>query len=246
MTKLNTIPGSISILAMIFLLGGCGGRPEPPPEPKPVVKRMPVDSTAESTPGKPSESVAAGTGGVKAARSKPESPSDAKPGAKPDAKIDKPDTPKTPWMASIPGKLQGMIIPGTANRQETSAVKDGYDPKGKIDPFEPIFKTKPREVTAKKKKRKRRIPLTPLEKMELSQLKVMGIIRAETGNRALVEEASGKGYIVKKGTYIGLNEGVVSKILKDRIIVRETVENYYGEVKIRNRELKIQKPPGEM
>jgi type IV pilus assembly protein PilP len=82
--------------------------------------------------------------------------------------------------------------------------------------------------------------------MELSQLKVMGIIRAETGNRALVEEASGKGYIVKKGTYIGLNEGVVSKILKDRIIVRETVENYYGEVKIRNRELKIQKPPGEM
>ena len=124
-----------------------------------------------------------------------------------------------------------------------------YDPKGKIDPFEPIFRKEKRpKLSPKEKKkptRKKRPPTTPLERIDLSQLKLVGIIRAGSGNRALVREATGKGYVIKKGTYIGRNEGVVSQVLKDRIIVKEIVEDLYGKEKMQNTELRIEKPPGE-
>ena len=65
------------------------------------------------------------------------------------------------------------------------------------------------------------IPHTPLQKADLSQLKLVGIIRASSRNRAMVEEASGRGYVIEKGTFIGINCGRVGRILKDRVIVDE-------------------------
>ncbi|MBW1840493.1 MAG: pilus assembly protein PilP, partial [Deltaproteobacteria bacterium] len=55
----------------------------------------------------------------------------------------------------------------------------------------------------------------------MSQLKLVGIIQAESGNRALVEEASGKGYVISKGTYIGTHTGRVDRILPHGVIVDE-------------------------
>jgi type IV pilus assembly protein PilP len=81
--------------------------------------------------------------------------------------------------------------------------------------------------------------------VDLSQLKLVGIIRAQSGNRALVQEASGKGYIVTKGTYIGIRCGRVSEIEKDKVIVEEEDIDFSGEITTRTRELKLQRPPGE-
>jgi len=117
-----------------------------------------------------------------------------------------------------------------------------YDPTDKIDPFEPLYRDQP--VSEKKNERKR-TPQTPLERIDLSQLKLVGIILASSGNRALVEEASGKGYVIRKGTYIGTNSGKVVKIDKEKIIVEEEFEDVLGTTKIRERELKLPKPPGE-
>lgn len=131
----------------------------------------------------------------------------------------------------------------------------GYDPEGRIDPFIPLIKNEPvkaakeAEVNAaeaeKIKERKKRIPQTPLEKIELSQLRLKAIILAPSGNRALVEESSGKGYILTKGTYIGRNQGVVTGIMKDKVLVEETVESIQGDMVIQEKELKLPKPPGE-
>ena len=118
-----------------------------------------------------------------------------------------------------------------------------FDTKGKIDPFGPLFQEKP--VSAKKKKNKKRIPQTPLERIDLSQLKLVGIILASSGNRALVEESSGKGYVIKKGTYIGVNSGKVVKIKKEKVVVEEEFEDVFGKTKLRQREIKLPKPPGE-
>lgn len=132
-----------------------------------------------------------------------------------------------------------------------------YSPSGRLDPFEPLFKPEPPpeeepeepppepETAEGQPKPERRVPRTPLERMDLGQLKLVGIIRAESGDRALVEEASGKGYIIKEGTYIGIHSGQVAEILYDRIIVEEKTEDVYGEASYRTRELKLQKPPGE-
>ncbi|MCP4106722.1 MAG: hypothetical protein GY749_14490 [Desulfobacteraceae bacterium] len=133
--------------------------------------------------------------------------------------------------------------------------KQGYDSTGKIDPFVPLFKEeKPVDREAleaqarqkkKKKKRIRRKRKTPLEKIDLSNLQLKAIIRAQSGNRALVEDSTQKGYIITKGTYIGIHYGKVKEILSDRVVVEEEDEDAYGEVTLRERVIKIMKPPGE-
>ncbi|MCK4467941.1 MAG: pilus assembly protein PilP [Desulfobacterales bacterium] len=100
-----------------------------------------------------------------------------------------------------------------------------YNPEGKIDPFAPLFKEE-KLVSGDGEamgmgKAGICIPHTPLQKVDLSQLKLVGIIRASSGNRAMVEEASGRGYVIEKGTFIGINCGRVGQILKDRVIVDE-------------------------
>lgn len=89
------------------------------------------------------------------------------------------------------------------------------------------------------------IPRTPIEKVDLSQLKLVGIIFASGGNKALVEDASGKGFVIKKGTSIGIKSGRVIKILKGRVVVEEEAESILGKTSLVKRELKLQKPPGE-
>jgi type IV pilus assembly protein PilP len=130
-----------------------------------------------------------------------------------------------------------------ASKMRSTTIPKSYDAKDKIDPFEPLFREKP--VIAKKKINKKRIPRTPLERIDLSQLKLVGIILASSGNRALVEESSGKGYVIKKGTYIGTNSGKVVKIKKEKVVVEEEFEDVFGKTKLRQREIKLPKPPGE-
>lgn len=163
-----------------------------------------------------------------------------------------------------PAETQPEPQPATAISETTIAQPEqtkyipelamGYDPKGKIDPFEPLFRDEPAkaakeaEVDAEgiqAKKREKRIPQTPLEKIELNQLRLRAIVLAPSGNRALVEESTGKGYILTKGTYIGRNQGVVTEIQKDKVLVEETVESIQGDVVVQEKELKLPKPPGE-
>jgi type IV pilus assembly protein PilP len=183
------------------------------------------------------------------------------PAAVPPAKTAKPKPPVTPksdfsvTQAPTPRASGGKSAsaskqPSTPTTEETAVAKSSsqgrpiYNPKNKIDPFEPLFREKP-VVAVAKKKRKKRVPRTPLEKIDLSQLKLVGIILASSGNRALVEESNGKGYVIKNGTYVGTNAGKVVKIEKDKVIVAEEYEDVLGNVTLRNKELRLPKPPGE-
>ena len=126
----------------------------------------------------------------------------------------------------------------------------GYDPKGRIDPFIPLVRDEPVKVEKEEAiDAKGEVvierPKTPLEKIELSQLKLRAIIRAPSGNKALVEESTGKGYIITTGTYIGRRDGKVTKILKDRVVVEELIENFEGKMTATEKEIKLPKPPGE-
>jgi len=160
------------------------------------------------------------------------------------AKAKKTTKPKAPAkMAPVAG---GMAKPMTI------LAATSYKATGRIDPFEPLFKEEEpqaRPVSASSaipgKKVEHRPPTTPLERVALAQLKLKAILRTSSGNKALVEEASGKGYIIKKGTYIGTQSGIVVAILKDRVIVEELIKDALGEGTIQEKELKLQKPLGE-
>jgi len=166
--------------------------------------------------------------------------------AKKDALQPKPDTSKV--VEALPDKPDKKAIAATkgadgiiSSVSVPASAPGPYIARGKIDPFEPLFKDEP----AVRKIKKKRIPRTPLEKLSLGQLKLVAIIRAPSGNKALVEESSGKGYVIKKGTYIGLNSGKIIKIEKDNIIIEEEIQNIQGNMEVRQIELKLQKPSGE-
>ena len=219
------------IICCIFLTTGCDNKAESPQKPVVVGKKIVV---AEKKPGEQK----------KTATSKPESKAtetrvektaqksvvskDREPG-KTDEPISKQPEKITPLKS---GLKKETVTDGTDKKPVTlAALKIAvtivlYNPEGKIDPFVPLFKEKPATAvesakTVKKGKWKICIPFTPLQKIDLSQLKLVGIIRSASGNKALVEEASGKGYVIKKGTYIGISCGTVGEILKDRVIIDE-------------------------
>lgn len=95
-----------------------------------------------------------------------------------------------------------------------------YDPMGKPDPFKPFILARVQEETAPTVVRRQ---LTPLQKMPLSEIQsgLKAIVWGQLGSKALVEDATGKGYVVQEGTYVGQHDGIVKKIYQDRIIVEE-------------------------
>jgi Tfp pilus assembly protein PilP len=121
-----------------------------------------------------------------------------------------------------------------------------YDPKGKADPFEPLLRDESVAPAGAKLVAKKRDPQSPLEKIDLGQLKLVAIIAAPSGNRALVEESSGKGYILREGTYVGQNSGKVVNIAIDKVMVEEEFEDAYGKTITQKKEITLPKPPGEL
>jgi type IV pilus assembly protein PilP len=120
-----------------------------------------------------------------------------------------------------------------------------YTAAGKIDPFEPLLKDESPQAPTTTIKPVKRDRSSPLEKIDLGQLKLVAVLTAPGGNRALVEETTGKGYILKEGTYIGLNSGKVVGISLDKVLIEEEYEDAYGKPVIKKKEITLPKPPGE-
>jgi len=80
-------------------------------------------------------------------------------------------------------------------------------------------------VVRKKVKRK----LSPLEKYDISELKLVGVIWGAIGKRGIIRVADGKVFNVKVGTQIGKNRGWVKKIHPDKMIIGETHYDFMGK-----------------
>lgn len=143
---------------------------------------------------------------------------------------------------SIPKK--GGLPAADAKKAATAKAEDkkeaekeeaySYSSSGKPDPFKPFLQLTPfREP--------RSAPLTPLQKYETSQLKLVAVLFTPEGNTGLVEDATGKGYFVKKGTLVGKNDGKVTKILNDRVMIEEVFLDVLGQKKVNEIALLLQK-----
>lgn len=96
-----------------------------------------------------------------------------------------------------------------------------YDPTGKPDPFKSFLKQMQLVQDTE--------ALSPLERFDLSQLSVTGIIWSTKRPRALVEDPTGKGYIVAEGAGIGKNKGRVVRIDDNRVVVKETYIDFHNK-----------------
>lgn len=73
-------------------------------------------------------------------------------------------------------------------------------------------------------------PEGPLQRFDLKDLKVVGIITHREGNRALIVDLQGMGYIVSEGTAIGLRNGSITRITRTEIVVEEEEVSAGGKV----------------
>ena len=100
------------------------------------------------------------------------------------------------------------------------------------DPFRPMtLRTKVARPT--------RENLSPLERYEISQLKLVAIIWDIKEPRAMVEDGAGLGYVVKVGTPIGSNDGKIKIIHRNEVVVEEFIFDDYGGRKTRDVAIKL-------
>lgn len=117
-----------------------------------------------------------------------------------------------------------------------------YDSKGRVDPFIPLIdEKKASAVPDSPEDSKPKRTLTPLEKLELSQVKLVAVVEMQGRTIAMVEEAGGKGYEVAIGTYIGTNGGRVTSITRKGIKIEEDVKDFQGKRRKRYEEIKFHK-----
>lgn len=124
----------------------------------------------------------------------------------------------------------------TLRREMLSAVQSDafrYRPLGLVDPFVPFIKpgttvteTYPESEREPSPVPMAGFPLTPLQKMSLGEIErgLKAILWGDMGSRALIEDAAGKGYIVREGTPV-TPDGLVERIYKDAVVVRQYVWN---------------------
>ncbi|MFI5314937.1 MAG: pilus assembly protein PilP [Myxococcota bacterium] len=118
-----------------------------------------------------------------------------------------------------------------AEPEAASTAPYHYDPTDKTDPFRSYIR---RQVTLENEANE-----SPLERFDLSQLIVMGIIWGVDEPRALVRDPTGKGYIVRAGTPIGKNKGRILRIQDNKVVVKETYLDHLDRATTKEVELEL-------
>jgi Tfp pilus assembly protein PilP len=126
---------------------------------------------------------------------------------------------KIVWVSAL-WCLFGGPFYALADRAPTLPADAFTDSAPERDPFAPP-RPKPRSTVDESR--------PELERYELSELRMTGVITGADGNLAAsVETATGRGFMVKKGSAIGVNRGIIVEIAMDRLIIKEEAVDQNG------------------
>ena len=85
---------------------------------------------------------------------------------------------------------------------------------------------------------------TPLERFDVSQLSLLGVVWDVYSARALIQDPSGMSYVIGAVARLGKNDGRVIRIDDNLVIVKETYVDYLGEETIKDIEMRIRASEG--
>lgn len=129
-----------------------------------------------------------------------------------------------PAFATQNAALAPPAAPGTG-----VAAPFEYQLENRADPFVPFISEKAatssvdmNEIIEDNK------PLTGMQLFEPGQLTLVALLRKNAGNAAMVEDFTGKGYVLLEGTKIG-RRGVVKEIDPNAVIIEETAVTRAGK-----------------
>ena len=220
--------------AMSLFMGGEEPKPSTPPSKPAVVKPQspsgqPNAKAAGQATGAPAQTVVGApipaanspkpmtspTAPTTGVAGQPEPGGSAPPPAAKPATV-RPSTPTPPAQATGSAKeIQTPATNGGAPATSVAEAAEGYtyDPKSRRDPFQSLTRLVKIDKTLAER--------PPLQRVPLSDLKLLGIMWGGYGYYGLVRTPDGKGYTVKEGTLMGTNNGVISTITDKTVIVSE-------------------------
>jgi type IV pilus assembly protein PilP len=128
---------------------------------------------------------------------------------------------------------------GTAllKTEQTPTVAFSYRPVNRRDPFAPIVMRQEKKASIGDR--------PPLERYNISEFKLSGIVWGGFGYNAMLEGPDGKGYFIRVGTILGPNRGVVKKITQNVIVIEEKFKNMMGEIERKEITVQLRKKQEE-
>lgn len=141
-----------------------------------------------------------------------------------------------PGAALNPAMPAGSPASLPTARPESVADDYSYDPKSRRDPFQSMV------LMVKIGKAHSEMP--PLQRFEISDMKLLGIIWGGYGYYGLIQTPDGKGYTVKEGMLLGANNGTIKSISEKRILVSEPTMEVTGKRSTREVEIFLRTKEG--
>lgn len=131
--------------------------------------------------------------------------------------------PPPPKAAGPASPVPGAAAPGAeaaAAGGETPTVYT-YNAVGKRDPFRTYFAEADEIDEANKNQ-------SELQRFDIDQLKLVGVVVGTATPTAMVEDPSGQGHVVRVGTLMGKHWGQVKHIRRGEIIIQEEFRDFTG------------------
>lgn len=107
-----------------------------------------------------------------------------------------------------------------------------YNPVGRRDPFKSF-------IIEIDQERQGNTAKNHLLRFALSELKLIGIMSNIPVPKAMMEDPTGKGWIVKIGTSIGKHFGKIKRITDNAVIIVEEYHDRFGKLTINEVEMRI-------
>jgi len=148
---------------------------------------------------------------------------------------------KEPVSVKRPRVKKAAPVEVKEKQQQTVETEDSlqpkfyaYDPRGRRDPFLSLVK-----FSKKKAEKKKGAP--PLESFSLEEIRLLAIASDKDDSYALILLPNQKSFTIRKGAVLGLEGGKVEEISADKIVIREYVKDFRGNIKPKDTVLKLHK-----
>lgn len=130
-----------------------------------------------------------------------------------------------------PGARRGRLMAVPPPGQKGPIPDDyTYNVQGRRDPLDPLIKPEKQAGPLVPKPPTPGRALGPLERFDLSALKLTGIVWGERGRTALIKAPDGKSYFALLATYMGKYSGKVIAIENDHLVIEEEYLNDENKV----------------
>lgn len=123
-----------------------------------------------------------------------------------------PPPPPTPPLPIPVNQAQVTVQKAISTVKMASVQTNQLDFSAKRDPFKPFISLKAATPTELNKLKRNIKPQLPIHSFDVSQFRLIGTVADPKGNKAMVVDPAGKGYVLKVGMTIGKNEGKITRI----------------------------------